>query len=1402
MPGAIDLFAGSNSIGGSNLFTVNKNPLNQIDQGIEDVLGQHGQNVGQSIWDAIQTLIDSILGINPNGPLHGLMTDITNMLENLWTFLGELNPLDPNFDPIAAIITFIEDMLKPSNLLAVLVKDATQSGGVTGLIPLENLALDLIEGAIGGVQNLIDAIMAAFGFGPGTASYTEVNKLFSDLYAFLGNPSGWATDLFDAAESIVNFITTMLHPTNLLAPLEQLLAGVFTIPPINIGGLDASKIVSGQFAYNMILGLETAVSALPSWLIPFIPVSAIGAGSPNLIPNPNYAGATSVNDPSGRFTWDAAVDHTGDGSGSAMVHGTGVSTSLVSQATIPVAAGQQAALSHWLQWAGISASPAEAFILSLLTYSGTKLLTQNDVASISGPGASAGWTQLSGSYTIPAGVDGVRVLLTVTSGVNGGTIHWDDASLTETNTLDQGLVTGLVGDLSNLLSQISARALITDFDNLLNTLGLGNPTLTAITTRLANLTGAGGFDAAQLFNLPNIPQLLATSVAGIGGLPNIGASLQKTWDSIAAAGTGLGSIPAIIARLGAIGSTGLLDASQLSNIVNIPQLLSTSIAGIGGLPNIGASLQQTWDNVAGAALGGGTLAKINTRLTGLAGNGAFNAALLSNIANIPQLLAASVAGIGGLPNIGASLQQTWDAVANMTAGTGTLAAVITRLAGLAANGLFDASQLTNITNIPQLLAASVAGIGGATNIGASVQSLIDQAFQASFGGTSTGNPLTSFLTALTQFPHQNVVGVLGPGQIGQSLNSTVDSIYQGWTASGLTGVSLGQLSNAATQIANNILHALNIGTTNSGFIANRATSKPSFMSIDPTADSVFNLANITGTTATTVPVTSSTSVIGMIGTPDAGIKQSVAWLGYGTTNITAMNLNLYQVNTSTGALTFMYQSPNIVSTVGSGAAPSWNYYQLPASAYLSTVQGNWYAVEMVVTGTGTYNIVGVTNSWMPPHPTAFPSKLGASRATGLATPTFLAAGTAQNGYLGTTSASVTIPITIPAAATCLVVEVESSNAAAGIPALTVSMAGGAITLNPVPGASVSVGGEGIVAIYGLMNPPTGPQSVVVTATGAAFTGVTANAVAYSGVAGFGTPGTAAGTTTPMSHTITTGAAGTRIAQIFGVCQAAGNTISAYNQTQQWIYNGGQNQALGGDAPGAASVLFSATIASTSQWGSVAVPLLPGPTPPGNIPSPTYSTNVPWFALSGAAGATQYPAGTTPFATSGSYTVPAWMKAGNKFDIAVLGGAGAGGCDLFGVIGNGGGAGMWATRATLVYGTDIPTSTTSFTVTIGTGGTGTPTSGNPGNPSSITIAGYGTITAAAGAGGTGGGGGSVTGASPGNQTINGTPYYGGATQTVASQPGNAPGGGGAGGTLFSGGGGAAGAPGEAWITAYQ
>jgi hypothetical protein len=126
-------------------------------------------------------------------------------------------------------------------------------------------------------------------------------------------------------------------------------------------------------------------------------------------------------------------------------------------------------------------------------------------------------------------------------------------------------------------------------------------------------------------------------------------------------------------------------------------------------------------------------------------------------------------------------------------------------------------------------------------------------------------------------------------------------------------------------------------------------------------------------------------------------------------------------------------------------------------------------------------------------------------------------------------------------------------------------------------------------IYGLLNPPTGSQTVSFSLP--TRNAVSANSVSYAGVAKFGTFVAATGTGTAISQTVNGLSGRNRVVNVLAPYTTAG--VTGYSQTTRYnpTATAGQNtQLVIGDAVGASSTAFSATVGST-VWASIAVPLI-------------------------------------------------------------------------------------------------------------------------------------------------------------------------------------------------------------------
>jgi len=122
--------------------------------------------------------------------------------------------------------------------------------------------------------------------------------------------------------------------------------------------------------------------------------------------------------------------------------------------------------------------------------------------------------------------------------------------------------------------------------------------------------------------------------------------------------------------------------------------------------------------------------------------------------------------------------------------------------------------------------------------------------------------------------------------------------------------------------------------------------------------------------------------------------------------------------------------------------------------------------------------------------------------------------------------------------------------------------------------------------------PTGSQTVSFNCTGSSQTVYGyATSFAYRGVVSTALGGTATGSAASASQTVTAGVTNGMIVQAFQ--DNTSDTWSSYNQTSRWNAGGGSyNGAIvAGDAPGAASVTFTANH-TASAWTGAAIALKP------------------------------------------------------------------------------------------------------------------------------------------------------------------------------------------------------------------
>lgn len=400
-------------------------------------------------------------------------------------------------------------------------------------------------------------------------------------------------------------------------PLAIIEAIIQSMLPFGIGNfLDPSAALDalanfGALGGDSPLNGSNLFGFLSPGLFGTVPVSSISNSQPNLLGNGSFSTSAAVNG-SGIWTEDATVGRTALGAAKAVADGT-----LKSLLSNPIGVDEGFALSAtiYTRWTALvsSGSPIK---LVLRKYVGSvEVLPSTLIASISSPPSSGGFAngpgttgtagQLTGTYTVPAGVNNVRLNLVVESTATSGNVWFDDADAHNTQLLQQGWVNGLLdaflsvwsifggastsGGASSFMTSFLAAfggasnpaGVASYFTSLFNVLGGGSgSTLTDITNRFLHLSaGTGSFDAASLSNIINIPNISGTKVGGLtdtGGTDsNILVTAGKILDSLFGGITKIPSLGATNAQM----STAV--SSQASTVIGQSSAIEQILAGFG-----------------------------------------------------------------------------------------------------------------------------------------------------------------------------------------------------------------------------------------------------------------------------------------------------------------------------------------------------------------------------------------------------------------------------------------------------------------------------------------------------------------------------------------------------------------------------------------------------------------------------------------------------------------------------------------------------------------------------------------------------------------------------------------------------------------------------------------------------
>lgn len=285
-------------------------------------------------------------------------------------------------------------------------------------------------------DDLADAVI-----GPDAELEGEIPSL-QQVGGFLQGKWDLLDDISDAVQPIIDVFTALLKafggdfsgladlPRVLLDRLASLFGG---LPGLDIedvfNGLNrllSGLTPGGQFDARRLFGV------IFPWLIPSIPYQHLSDESLNLVAEHDFAAAITIEAGVSGFSWDGAHGYDPDGTGvlgCASVAGNGTEQALTMLTPVAVAEDQVLRLAGRVSWQWVTGTVPAGAQLVLDTFNGGVPVSRVPVASLAVSGTQPVWQQLTGEWTVPAGVDSVAVTLLVPAALADGTVRFDRITL-------------------------------------------------------------------------------------------------------------------------------------------------------------------------------------------------------------------------------------------------------------------------------------------------------------------------------------------------------------------------------------------------------------------------------------------------------------------------------------------------------------------------------------------------------------------------------------------------------------------------------------------------------------------------------------------------------------------------------------------------------------------------------------------------------------------------------------------------------------------------------------------------------------------------------------------------------------------------------------------------------------
>ena len=771
-----------------------------------------------SIFTHVLTSLNTLTGLVFDQGLAAFFTSLTASISNwesqAWTWLHSWTGVTWDGNPA----TFLAS-------LTTLVAEAILNGAST-LVDWFNTTV------LGGAESLFTWIQAHVftpsASGPIGAFFTNVQTLLGNI-----NPmtliSDWTQTIFGkipilddngqlGSIDIISGIDDFIH-TKIINPIVSTIltgSGIdLTKLGVNVANLGAQALGAlGDWAKLVLTGLgqipaNLLTGIIPPGLLGTVPVAHISSVSQNLISQGSFGDSSTITAANG-WSWDSSQNATGTGGSAKTAISTQANYYLYSKQTIPIANGDRIVVNASIKTYGFGVTPFGSLPISIAIVPFIGTTAQTPIVMGNKLGSNTSWTTLgtaSGDYytVTNASWTSVIIRLGVDSTATGGTVWWDDISVTKVGLLIQNNVDTLTSAFSGLIDGLSG-----------NTTGTTTPapatasTMHTAGTYVTGLASTATTNASLAVNnnqtvVDAINKTVGGSTGATGASPTTVQSNFETFftnlfgqttpkSTIAPTAIGAGSITSTKIGPNAVNTThitatGLTGAALADNAV-ITRHISTGAVGSSA--------------IAAGAVGSTAIASNAVNATHITATGLTSAALADN-AVITRHIATGAITTGSLPT---NIPQA--NIAGTVAGQ-TIYNDLSSISGVASGAS------TNSTNTINNILGGITGVTGTyaagdTNAPAAVTTALQNLNQALFRNNAyPGTSGNIHVNAVpTSIPQAKILGTGGTGTLTTdtgNVYSHIDGMMIGLKGTSGSGFTAAQAQAAADTVRNSIADA-------------------------------------------------------------------------------------------------------------------------------------------------------------------------------------------------------------------------------------------------------------------------------------------------------------------------------------------------------------------------------------------------------------------------------------------------------------------------------------------------------------------------------------------------------------------------------------------------------------------